>query len=62
MKKIIFPECKHKKFKNTKISNIFNKMVPSIICDNCGGNDKIFKEEESIKIFRILGLINNINE
>ena len=46
MKKIIFPECKHKKFKNTKISNIFNKIVPSIICDNCGGNDdKIFKEE-----------------
>ena len=31
-----------------------------IICNNCGSEDeKIFKEEESIEILKILGLINN---
>ena len=38
-------------------------LVLSIICDKCGSNDeKIFKEEESIEILKILGLINNMNE
>ena len=43
---------------------IFNKtLVPSLIFDKCGSNDnKIFKEEESIKILKISGLTNNIKE
>ena len=38
------------KFKNPKISYIFNKtLVPLIICDKCDSNDKeILKEKESI--------------
>ena len=36
-------------------------LVLSIICSNCQSKDKkIFKEEESIKILKILGLIKNI--
>ena len=34
--------------------------VLSIICDKCGSKDKkIIKEEESIEILKILGLIRN---
>ena len=37
------------------------KSVLSIICSNCGNEDeKIFKEEKSIEILRILGLTENI--
>ena len=33
----------------------------SIICDKCGSmNEKLFKEEESTEISKILGLIENI--
>ena len=36
-------------------------LVLSIICSKCGSKDKeIFKEEESIEILQILGLIENI--
>ena len=47
--------------KNPKIAYIFDKtLVISIICDKCGSNDeKIFKEEESIEILKIHGLIKN---
>ena len=65
MKKVYCIKCnKYRKPKKSKISNIFNRaLVFSIICENCGSNDeKIFKEEESIKILKTLGLINNINE
>ena len=65
MKKIYFIKCvKYKKFKDPQISCIFDKaLVLSIICDKCGSNDeKLFKEEESIEILKILGLINNMNE
>ena len=52
---------KYKKFKNTAISYIFNKtLVLPIIWSNCDSNDdNIFKEEEYIDIFKILGVINN---
>ena len=45
---------KYRKFKNLKISYIFNKTwVLCIICDKCGSKDeKVFKEEESIKTFK----------
>ena len=65
MKKVYCIKCnKYRKSKKSKISNIFSRaLVFSIICENCGSNDeKIFKEEESIKILKTLGLINNINE
>ena len=39
----------------------FEKTVFSIICNKCKNEDeKIFKEEESIEILKILGLIENI--
>ena len=39
------------------------KKVFSFICDKCSSNDyKLFKEEESIEILKVLGLIDNINE
>ena len=38
-----------------------NTLVLSIICGKCKKEDeKIFKEEESIEILKILGLIENI--
>ena len=63
MKKIncvIFDKCRN--FKNPKISYIFEKtLVLSIICSKFGNDDeKIFKEEESVEILKILGLIKNI--
>ena len=49
--------------KNIKISYICDKSFLSIICNKCGSkNEKIFKEEESIEISKILGLIANIEE
>ena len=39
----------------------FEKTVFSIICNKCKNEDeKTFKEEESIEILKILGLIENI--
>ena len=47
-----------------KISYIFDKTsFLSSTCNKCGRkNEKIFKEEESIEILKILGLIANIEE
>ena len=55
---------KYKKLKKTKISNIFYKTLSlSIAYGNCGLEyEKIFKEQESIKILKILCLIHNIEE
>ena len=36
---------KYRKFKNPKISYIFEKTVPSIICSKCKNEEKILKEE-----------------
>ena len=39
----------------------FKKTVVSIICGKCKNEDeKLFKEEKSIKILKILGLIDKI--
>ena len=47
---------KYRKFKNPKISYILRKTM--VLCKN--EDEKIFKEEESIEILKILGLIENI--
>ena len=63
MKKIYCVICgKYRKFKNPKISYIFEKtLVLTIICSKYENKDeKIFKKEESIEILKILGLIKNI--
>ena len=53
---------KYRKFKNCKISYIFEKtLVLSIISSKCKNKDeKIFKEEELIEILKILDLTENI--
>ena len=63
MKKLYCTICgKYRKFEKPKTSNILEKtLVLSIICSKCKNEDeKIFKEEESIEIIKILGLIENI--
>ena len=63
MKKIYCVICgKYSKFINPKISCIFKKILfLSIICAKCENKDeKILKDEESIKILKILRLIKNI--
>ena len=63
MKKVYGVICgKYRKFKNPKLSFIFEKLsIFSIIFSNCSNEDeKMFKEEQSIAISKILGLIKNI--
>ena len=49
----------YRKFEKPKISYLL-KLVLSIICSKCKNEDeKLFKEEESIEISKILGLIEN---
>ena len=50
---------KYRKFEKPKISYLLEKtLVFSIICSKCKNEDeKLFKEEESIEILKILGLI-----
>ena len=64
MKKVYGVICgKYRKFKNPKISFIFGKLsfFFFIIFSNYNNEaEKIFKEEESIAISRIIGLIKNI--
>ena len=65
MNKIYCVTCsKYRKFEKPKISYLLEKtLVLSIICSKCKNEDeKIFKEEESIEILKILGLISNIEE
>ena len=59
-KKIIC--SKYRTFEKPKISYFLEKtLVLSIICSNCKNEDeKIFKEEESMEISKIIGIINNI--
>ena len=54
--------CKYRKFEKAKISYLLEKtLVFSIICSECKNKDeKLFKEEESIEVLQILGLIENI--
>ena len=54
---------KNRKFKNLKnLKDILDeKLVLSIICNKCKNEDeKVFKDEESIEILKILGLIENV--
>ena len=64
MKKLYCVICgKYRKFEKPKISHLLEKiLVLSIISSKCKNEDeKIFKEEEeSIDIFKTLGLIENI--
>ena len=55
---------KYKKFNNPEISQILEKtLFFSIICSKCGSKDeKISKDEESIKILKIISLINNLEK
>ena len=65
MKKVYFiRRNKYRKFKNRKISYIFDKtLVLSIIYEKCGSNDeKIFKEKESVEILNIHGSIKHFGE
>ena len=57
MRKICCMKCN----KYRKIKNANGTLVLSIICDKCGSKDeKIFQEEESIEILKIIVLINNM--
>ena len=63
MRKIYCKECKkYKEFKKLKISYTCDiTLIISSICDKCAHEDeKIFEEEESIEILKILRLIENI--
>ena len=63
MKKLYCAICgKYRKLEKPKISYLLEKiLVLSIICSKCKNEDeKIFKEEDSIEILKILGLIENI--
>ena len=61
MKKLYCVICgKYRKFEKPKTSNLLG-LVVSIICSKCKNEDEnLFKEEESIEILKILGLIENI--
>ena len=53
----------YRKSKKTKISYIFRKASFCIVYSKCVHEyEKIFKEEESIEILKILGLTNSIEE
>ena len=65
MKKTYSFKCnKYRRFRNPKISYIFDKtLVFSISWEKCGSmNEKIFKGEKSIDILKIVGLIKNLEE
>ena len=53
---------KYRKFEKSKISYLLEKiLILSVICSQCkNGDEKILKEEESIEILKIIGLIENI--
>ena len=63
MKKLYCAICHNfRKFEKPKISYLLEKtLVLSVICIKCKNEDeKSFKEEESIEILKIIGLIENI--
>ena len=61
IKRII--SSKYRKFKISEISYIFKKtLVISVVWSKCKNEvEKIFKEEESIEILKIIGLIKKYN-
>ena len=63
MKKLYCVICgKYRKFEKSKISHLLEKtLVLSITFSKCKNeNEKMFKEEETIKILKILCVIENI--
>ena len=63
MKKLYCVICgKYRKFKNPKISRIFEKtLVFSSTCSKCENEaKKIFNKQESIEILKVLGLFKDI--
>ena len=68
MRKIYCTKCeryiKPKNFVKPKISyKCYKTLILSSICNRCGSKDEqMFKQEESIDISKILGLINDIEE
>ena len=65
MQKLCCVICsKYSKFEKPKISYFLEKtLVLSIICSKCKNEDEnIFKEEGSVDIFKVIGLINNVEE
>ena len=63
MKKLFCVICgKYRNLEKTNISYLLeNALVLSIICSKCKNEDeKIFKEEDSIEILKLLGFIENI--
>ena len=63
MKKVYCVICgKFRKFEKPKISYLLEKtLVLSIISSKCKNEDeKLFKEEESIEILKLFGLIENM--
>ena len=65
MRKIYFTKSKkYKEFKKSKKLYVSYKILLfSSICSKWGSEDNIiFREKESIEIFKILGLITNIEE
>ena len=52
---------KYRKFEKPKISHLLEKTVFSVICSKCKNEyEKIVKEEDSMEILKILGLIENL--
>ena len=63
MEKLYCVICgRYRKSEKPKITYLLEKaLLLSVICSKCKNEDeKIFKEEDSIEIAKILGLINNI--
>ena len=62
MRKIYWTKCKkYKQIKKPKIWYICNKTFLPSICNKCGSEgEKIFKAKESIEVWKIFGLIQNI--
>ena len=62
LKKLYCIICgKYRKLEKPKISQLLEKTVLSIVCSKCKNEDeKLFKEEESIEILKIFGLIENL--
>ena len=53
---------RYRKLEKPKILSLLEKtLVPSIICSKCKNEDEtLFKEEESIEMLKIIGLIESI--
>ena len=53
---------KHRKFEKPKISYLSERtLVLSIICSKCKNKEeKLFKEEDSIEVLKIIGLTENM--